>query len=156
MHGLATMFKVLFEVKEIGGTSLATPIAAGIFMIISQYLGKDLGNVNPYLYALSLWTLFLSPSSNTRYFNISQGYPPEIQFSNSVSGVIVNGKPLVGKNMTVSSGTNYNISLVYDSINRNEACKLFLINNFWCLLSLKFIYGKQRKCVFLHQPSAVW
>ncbi len=57
----------------------------------------------------------LSPSSNTRYFNISQGYPPEIQFSNSVSAVTVNGKLLVGKNMTVSSGTNYNISLVYNS-----------------------------------------
>ena len=37
----------------IGGTSLATPIASGIFMIISQYLGKNLGYVNPYLYGIA-------------------------------------------------------------------------------------------------------
>ena len=37
----------------IGGTSLATPIASGVFMIISQYLGKNLGYVNPYLYDIA-------------------------------------------------------------------------------------------------------
>ena len=34
-------------------SNLATPIASGVFMIISQYLGKNLGYVNPYLYDIA-------------------------------------------------------------------------------------------------------
>lgn len=36
----------------VGGTSLAAPLAAGIFAIIDQYYNNTLGFVNPYLYRL--------------------------------------------------------------------------------------------------------
>jgi subtilase family serine protease len=35
----------------IGGTSLATPMIAGMTSLLDQYLGRALGNLNPYLYS---------------------------------------------------------------------------------------------------------
>ena len=41
-------------VLEIGGTSAATPVFAGIMLLLNQYLGTNgLGNINPELYSLA-------------------------------------------------------------------------------------------------------
>lgn len=42
----------------IGGTSLATPISAGIFALISERLGRDLGFLDPLLYNISLSSFY--------------------------------------------------------------------------------------------------
>jgi subtilase family serine protease len=52
----------------IGGTSLATPMVAGMTSLLDQYLGRTLGNLNPYLYSA-----YTSPTGRDSFHPVTFG-----------------------------------------------------------------------------------
>ncbi|HEY4363274.1 MAG TPA: protease pro-enzyme activation domain-containing protein [Bryobacteraceae bacterium] len=64
--------------ENIGGTSIATPVFAGIVTLLNQYLGTNgLGNVNPNLYRLaqSVPSVFHDITSGNNFHLCKQGTP---------------------------------------------------------------------------------
>ncbi len=72
---------IVFEGQKlaIGGTSLATPMVAGMASLLDQYLGRKLGNLNPYLYSAhesqtGLASFHSVIFGNDGYYGAGEGY----------------------------------------------------------------------------------
>lgn len=72
---------IVFEGQRlaIGGTSLATPMVAGMASLLDQYLGRKLGSLNPYLYSAhesqaGLASFHPITFGNDGYYGAGEGY----------------------------------------------------------------------------------
>ncbi len=112
----------------IGGTSLATPIAAGIFMVISQYLGRNLGYIDPYLYEIAKTNQYGNaiipvPIGNNGKYSASYNWNPvtglgtinAFQFAKAIEGYTGTYGISLNFNRILNSSFNFSATLKYNS-----------------------------------------
>ncbi|QRF74750.1 hypothetical protein Thermo_00239 [Thermoplasmatales archaeon] len=99
--------------KEVGGTSIGTPMWAAIGALIDQANGRDMGSINPMLYQISRTGLY--KSAFTQILTGTNGYYTAAPGWNPVTGL---GTPVVGKLINASReimGTYGTVAIINSS-----------------------------------------
>ncbi len=121
--------------KEVGGTSVGTPMWAAIGALLDQATGKSMGTINPMLYQISRTGLYKSAltqiiSGNNGYYQAAPGWNPVTGLGTPVVGNLINDtKEIMGTYGTVaiinSSGYNSTSVAAYitlgSDINQNSS-----------------------------------
>jgi subtilase family serine protease len=110
--------------KEVGGTSVGTPMWAAIGALLDQATGKSMGTINPLLYQISRTGLYKSAltqitSGNNGYYYAVPGWNPVTGLGTPVVGNLINdSKEIMGTYGTVAiiNSSGYNSTSVAANI----------------------------------------
>ena len=132
--------------KEVGGTSVGTPMWAAIGAMLDQASGKNMGTINPMLYQISRTGLYKSAltqitSGNNGYYQAAPGWNPVTGLGTPVVGNLINdAEEILGTYGTVaiinSSGYNStsvaaNITLGSDSnLNYSSGSSYYYVSEY--------------------------
>ncbi len=110
--------------KEVGGTSVGTPMWAAIGALLDQANGKSMGSINPMLYQISRTELYKSAltqvvSGNNGYYYAAPGWNPVTGLGTPVVGALINDSmEIMGTYGTVAviNSSGYNSTSVTANI----------------------------------------
>ncbi len=117
------------ETYNVGGTSLATPIAAAVFALLDQYTGTYIGNANPLLYHIAsnstLYQKAFMPvtTGNNGYYKASYGWNPVTGLGSPNVSELINITGLIRKpygTAVLFNGSDYNYTSISSSLTINQ------------------------------------